>query len=416
MRRLLLITYHFPPSAAAGSFRILGFARHLPKFAWQTVVVAPPRMPREPVDPALSAQVPPETEVIHVPFPQGRRARLLSRMAPHGIWLPRALRACLRLVRTQPPDAVLTSGPPHCIHLLGLVLKRRYQLPWLIDLRDPWRHRNKPLSLLNRSWEAFMERRIMKRADMVITNAPIACSTLQSAFPQYKDKIHTITNGYDPGTLPAALMPPRLPGTVSMVHTGEIYEGRDPLAFLDAVKDLFGIPQNGHRPLHITFLGRNNNGSCNLRQEVRQRRLDSLVEVGGQVEYNQSLEHMARAHILLLLDAPGRRAGVPAKLYEYIGTGRPVLALAEPDSDVAWVLRESGITHRIARPNCPAEIRAALAELLQVVAGEPFDPPAPQNLFRFTREYMARQLAELLSPGATRTEPVFVPAGSLADD
>jgi glycosyltransferase involved in cell wall biosynthesis len=414
MRKLLLITYHFPPSASAGSFRMLGFARHLPKFDWQTVVVAPPQLPREPVDQAQLAQVPSDTGVIYVPFPEGRWARLLSRVAPYGIWLPRARRACLQAVQTHRPDAVLTSGPPHCIHHLGLMLKRRFQVPWVIDLRDPWGHRHKPVGPIRKRWEVLMEERVMKRADAIVANAPLARSTLQDAFPQYRDKIHVITNGYDPEQVLSAQEPPPLPGTVQIVYAGEVYLGRNPRPFLDAIKDLYGQSQNGRPPVQVTFLGRSSTEDCNLLMEIHQRGLGALVEIGGQVGYGRSLASMAQAHILLLLDAPGRRMGVPAKLYEYIGTGRPILALADPNSDVAWVLRESGIPHRIALPTEPAQIKAALAELIQLVTLRRTHSPGPDQLLRFTRENMAKQLVEILHPWGSRNEPdIALPASSL---
>ena len=93
--------------------------------------------------------------------------------------------------------------------------------------------------------------------------------------------------------------------------------------------------------------------------------MNARVSLEEQVPYEQSIRTMVEADVLLLLDSPGRRAGVPAKLYEYIGAGRPILALAEPESDVAWVLRESGVAHRIAPPLDPEAIRRALTELLQ---------------------------------------------------
>src|SRR5258708_14875840 len=130
-----MATYHFPPSPASGSFRLLGFARHLPKHDWRMAVVAPPTMPWEPVDEGLSNQLPPETAVYPVPY---RRGGLVQRIAPFSVWLPRALSACRRAIAEQQPEALLTSGPPHQVHLLGLALKRRYGLPWIADFRDPW--------------------------------------------------------------------------------------------------------------------------------------------------------------------------------------------------------------------------------------------------------------------------------------
>ena len=137
-RKVLILSYHFPPSAASGAFRMLGFARHLPQFGWQTVVVAPPRLDWEPTDEALTERVPSETAVYPIPFPKGWPWKPFGKLFPWGVWLPFAAAGCYRAIRDHRPDVVLTSGPPHVVHLLGRHLHRRTGLPWVADFRDPW--------------------------------------------------------------------------------------------------------------------------------------------------------------------------------------------------------------------------------------------------------------------------------------
>jgi glycosyltransferase involved in cell wall biosynthesis len=179
-----------------------------------------------------------------------------------------------------------------------------------------------------------------------------------------------------------------------IVHAGELYLGRDPRPFLDALSDLKRSPDAAWR---LCFLGRTDAGSYDLEAEIRKRGLEAQVELGGQVSYEQSLYDMARASILLLLDSPGRRSGVPAKLYEYLGAGRPILALAEPDSDTAWVLRESGVPHRIAPPADRAKIRESLVDLIQRMRGQNVPSTDRERLSQFTRKHMAERFAELLN-------------------
>jgi hypothetical protein len=105
---------------------------------------------------------------------------------------------------------------------------------------------------------------------------------------------------------------------------------------------------------------------------------------------------MIDSEILLLIDSPGRRIGVPAKLYEYIGARRPILALAESDGDVAWVLRESGVPHRIAPVTDTHKIRHALHELLKEYSDRKVPASDPKASSRFTREMLTRQLVQLL--------------------
>jgi hypothetical protein len=181
-----------------------------------------------------------------------------------------------------------------------------------------------------------------------------------------------------------------------------VYAGRDPSAFLDALQDLLAHASRAERPVRVQFLGKldKNRDPSLLETAIRSRGMESVVSIADHVPYVRSLEQMVRSDILLLLDSPGRRIGVPAKLYEYLGAGRPVLALAEPESDTAWVLRESGIPHRIARPNDRLAIKQALCELMdEDDTGWNGGRPAGGRL-TFTRESLARQLATILD-GAT---------------
>jgi glycosyltransferase involved in cell wall biosynthesis len=152
------------------------------------------------------------------------------------------------------------------------------------------------------------------------------------------------------------------------------------------------------KALRVRFVGGygSNLVKAEVEDQVRTLGLENIVSIAGQVPYAESLRAMARADILLLLDSPGRRAGVPAKLYEYLGAGRPILALAESDSDVAWVLSESNLAHRIAPPLDSNAIHQALLELIQDPSTPSCAGDAPDRNPRFSREQLSGELAELL--------------------
>ncbi len=408
LKKLLLITYHFPPSAASGAFRLLGFARHLPTFGWQPLVVAPPTLPWEPTDPHLAAQVPAEAIVRHAPYPASA-PRLLRIMAQNGIWLPRAWSACKQLVREERPDAILTSAPPHCVHALGHYLKRRAGLPWVADLRDPWISDGSLKRLgLHQRWELRWERRVFANADLILANAPNACRMFQETYPLERGKIVTLTNGFDPR--------PRFDDDVSrkdaclrLLHAGEIYAGRDPAPLLEALARL-----NADGPTHrLQVLGRCDAALPALLQE---RGWADFVQMEGQRSYEETLDALSAADILVLFDSPGRRIGVPAKLYEYLGAGRPILALAEADGDTAAILRSSGVLHRIAPPRDAIQIGRAITGLaLEMRSARAVGDPV--LLRRFTRETLTQSLARRLD--ALIGEHIdFAPvgAGSVSDD
>jgi len=395
LRTVLTLTYHFPPSSASGSFRLLGFARHLPSHGWRAAVVAPPGLPWEPTDPGLLAQVPPETVVYSAPYLTSRVAR---KFAKYKGWFPRALRAAEKAIREQKPEAIFTSGPPHQIHWLGLWLKRRHGLPWVADFRDPWysEARLERGKTFESRWISSQESLVMRHADAVIANAPGACKQLCDAYPQHRSKFVTLPNGYDREKFEglAAEVEPRQPGApLRLVHAGAIYVGRDPLPVLDAVKRV----SEGAEPvaLDVRFFGPPPENGMDLGREIEARGLCDRVKLHGQVSYAKALREMASADVLLLMDSPGRTVGVPAKLYEYIGAGRPILALGEQGGDLALVLEQSGLPYRIAPPGDASAIATALVELLKASTDQS-DRPARDG-HKFSREAIAGQLADLLN-------------------
>ncbi len=402
-RTLLLVSYHFPPSAASGSFRLLGFSRHLPRFGWRVVVVAPPRLPWEAVDPELALQVPTETSVYHVRHDlRGPLGLPLKLYAPLVSWLPKAWWACRRAIRENEPAAFLTSGPPHHAHRLGLWLKQFYGIPWVADFRDPWvtgleaAGGSVPKGRRNRNAAQRLESRVMDLADVVIANTPGACASLQQGYPANAHKMHAIPNGYDPETFERLDASPPAVGEMTIIHPGQLYGGRDPRPFLDAIKVLSSDSQPGMKRFRVKFSGNLDTPSFNLQREIENRSLGEIVSVSGQVPYLQSLREMKQADLLLLLDTPGRRTGVPAKLYEYIGAKRPILALGESDGDLAWVLRQSGLPYRIAPPHDSERIRDLLIEL-SCVAGELSPAVSTQTgPARFSRENLTAELAKYL--------------------
>jgi glycosyltransferase involved in cell wall biosynthesis len=393
-RRLLILTYHFPPSAASGAYRLLGFARHLPRYGWRTDVIAPASLPWEPTDQHLLEQVSADTTIHSVAYPRGRMSKVFRRLAKFGVWLPGALRMLRRVVSEARPDAVLTSGPPHCVHALGMYAKRFFGIPWAADFRDPWvvgdaEEERKLLRVrLARRWERIF----LHNADLVIGNAPRARAALQNAYPEFGDKIVTITNGFDPEGFPPRL--PRDPAQkeIRILHAGEIYCGRDPRPFLDALTELHEGEESLAQSLRARFLGR----ATDVAREIRSRGLTETVTADGQVPYDVVRVAMAEADILLLLDSPGRKVGVPAKLYEYLGADAAILALTEEDGDTAEVLRQSGVLHRIAPPLHPERIRRAVKELVACVRKQNGAQIGDRRVEIFTRAATAGLLAGYL--------------------
>jgi glycosyltransferase involved in cell wall biosynthesis len=396
-RKVLMLTYHFPPSAGAGVFRILGFAEHLPSYGWECVVVAPHRLPWEPAGEALLQRIPSGTAVFRISYPNHWFWKPLRKVYPWGAWLPFAAIRAYQAIRDHHPDLLLTSGPPHVIHLLGRQVHRWSGLPWIADFRDPWVAGDPSLTSPHPAgWEVRAERRVIGEADAIIANTPSACELLCRAYPGYAGKMTSITNGYDPGEFEANPIRPFSRPTIDVIHTGTIYANRSPNPFLDAIQGL-GPEVLAGKSLRVRFVG----GLIHPEQrhdiEAKIREVDSArVLLEDHIPHAESIRAMVQSDLLLLLDTPGRRAGVPAKLYEYIGAGRPILALADPEGDVAWVLKESGAPHRVAPPLDSEAIKRAMIELLRdPLTSRPGARSGPSDS-RFTRKRLAGEFAAQL--------------------
>jgi glycosyltransferase involved in cell wall biosynthesis len=265
------------------------------------------------------------------------------------------------------------------------------------DFRDPWISGDQSSSYLKAGWwEPRAEAAVVRGADAIILNTPRAREQLASAYPQHAAKMVAISNGYDPETFQANPIPPCSHEVVEIIHAGQVYANRDPAPFLEAVRGWAAEFGSDPQRLRIRFLGCEGDRAELVGRHAREASVSHLVSVSGIMPHAEALRAMCQADILLLLDSPGRMGGVPAKLYEYLGAGRPILALAEPNSDVDWVLRRSGAVHRLAPPRDSQAIRRALVELTtqssSLLKGQTNRPgPLP-----FTRMALAAELANLL--------------------
>jgi glycosyltransferase involved in cell wall biosynthesis len=322
---------------------------------------------------------------------------------------------CRALVRQHRPEAVITTSPPVCASFIGEYLKQKFGLPWIADYRDP-SYANNPFRKVpigKYHWEARLEMRTMRRADQITANTPIMLQGLHAAYPQHADKITLVTNGFDRDIVPLTPLPPVVNRELTIVHAGELYVGRDPRPIFEALAQL--RQEHPDQRWRLRLLGQSYVGD--LAGELRQRRLEDIVSIEGQVGFAQALKSIQDAHILMVLHTPGFKMTIPAKLYDYIAAGRPILALAEPDGDIAWVLKTAGVLHRIAplRKNpSPVEakgvveqIKQALKELRCEIQAQPAPIHPTDQAERFTRHHMAELMAQCLdrcvpAPAPTR--------------
>ncbi len=450
MKKLLLITYHFPPDAAVGALRPAKFAQYLPEYDWKPFVLSvkenyyerldrgrmgagvasdqiwrtrvwpnPGRLYRKLKEWVYSIRGKREIFEEKVNTFQSNRAlpagnggilRQIRRVilslleVADGLlgWVPPALSTAFFLYKRSPIDCLYTSGPPHVAHLIGLALKKRYGTRWVADFRDPWIlnpiRSAQAKSTLSEWLEQWMEKEVVTHADNIISVTDRMTQAFQSLYPQIeKTKFVTIPNGYDPDDF-VGIPPPLNPNKFRMSYLGTFYVGRTPAPFLQAVQELIQEGQIQSEKLEIRFIGacRYSDGQS-VEEMIRDRHLSTVVHIVDPIPHKQALAEMMASHVLLLF-APNQYYQVPAKTFEYLGTGADILALT-PEGATADLIQNTG-RGVVVDPDSIPHIKEAIASLYQKYQTRNWQlrdgGPSPQNLSRYHRKTLTKELVTLL--------------------
>ena len=392
-RNILLITYHYPPSTAVGGLRLANFARYLPAHGWQPSVLTikdrylgqldPERLlglehariyktakmptvsdlylrlknmlalrsPRDVQGTRQQLNRPASKDLKHAAGEtlQERLKRYLFSLIlclPDGErnWITPAVARGLGIIRRKRIDCILTSCPPYSVHLIGLLLKLITGVHWIADFRDPWITGSKKrlyyTSRLSMRIEGWLEKIVLRRADRVLANTGLLLQMLQQAHADVgPSKFIQIPNGFDMQKF-AAYRHLRKYKSFTVAYTGSLYFGRSPEPVLWALQALIVAGRLSREAVCVKLVG--HCGQINGRptaEVVRHYGLEGIVEVSPPVPYRKAMEIIARSHVALLL-APDQPFQIPAKAYDYLGTGTPILALAGPGA-TADMVRET---------------------------------------------------------------------------
>ena len=379
MKCVLMVAFHFPPLAgSSGIQRTLRFAQHLPKFDWQPLVLSASPRAYERVSSDMNADILPGT-VVRRAFAldtarhlsvSGRYVGAMARPDRWISWRFDGVRQGLQMIRKYKPAVIWSTYPIATAHLIGAELHRRTGIPWVADFRDPMAQEGYPADPL--TWEQFrqIEQMAMTQATRCVFTTPGAAAYYRQLHPEAAARIEVIENGYDEETFTGLLgsgtigtPQPLVPGSLTLLHSGIVYPSeRDPTQLMVALRQLHDA--GTIRPGSLTVRFRAAVAEDLLRQLAKQHGVEPYVEVCPPITYRDALSEMMRADGLLIMQASNCNAQIPAKLYEYLRTGCPVLCLTDPVGDTANVLRQAGID-AIAPLDDAAEIASLLARFLQ---------------------------------------------------
>ena len=421
-RRVLIITYYWPPSGGSGVQRWLKFAKYLPDSGWEPVIFTPENPDFDLRDESLEKEVPKQLEVIK--FPIWEPYQLFSRVKgktkthpgrlleqkekgflekaaiwaranllvpdPRVFWVKPSVKFLTDLVQSGQFQAVITTGPPHSMHLIGRELKRKTGLPWIADFRDPWSQweflDTLPMTSFIRKKHQQLEQTVLKEANVVLTISPTFQGDLEKLA---RRKINLLTNGYDPGDIPLGFSPrEKEAGKLHLVYSGIIDAIRNPIPLMEALKAEF---EGGVEEVKWTFVGK---VSEQVQAYVKQDPwLSERIHFAGYVSHGEVFGFYAKADVLVLIltDTKNAQGNIPGKLFEYLATEVPVLALGDPKGDSAKILKDAGAGEVIAHTDA-LTIRGQLRALMDSSAKK----VDPKDLEKYSRQYLSHQLAKIL--------------------
>lgn len=412
MKRILMIAFHFPPlSGGSGIQRTLRFVQHLPRLGWQPIVLsADPRAYLE-TGTDLLGEIPPGTVVQrsfaldtarHLAF-KGRYLGWMARPDRWISWQWAAVRDGMRLIEQFKPDVIWSTYPIATAHKIGAELQRRSGLPWVADFRDPMAQDDYPTDPA--VWQSFkqVEARAMQQAARCVFTTPGAARTYQATYPEAAGRIRVIENGYDEDAFAAvatltgatATRVRLNPGKVTLLHSGIVYPSeRDPTQFFEALANVLQHGKLQRDTLKVRFRAAVHDEL--LQALAAQHGLQDVIELCPPIPYRDALAEMSQADALLVMQAANCNAQIPAKLYEYLRAGRPILGLTDPDGDTAQALRNAGIV-TLAGLDSVQDIETMLSHVIPDIVRGNGTLPLPDFVRQASRESRAAALSSLLT-------------------
>jgi glycosyltransferase involved in cell wall biosynthesis len=388
--RILLISFHFPPSAAIGGMRMANFARWLPALGWEPQVLTIAERHIELLDSERMRDVdgvaihrtsilpsaldlygaakarlrgarrapPGATEAAQEALPATGPAResLRARLRRYVLsflllpdhergWIIPATRAAVRLLRRERMQWFMTSCPPYSVHLIGLAVKSLTGARWAADFRDPWMttgsKRMYPTCALSRRIESWIEKKVVERADLVVFNVERLSHAYRERYHHVRaDKFVHIPNGIAPRLIEDA-RPVQKYERFTLAYTGSLYVGRTPEPVFQAIARLIAEGRTKPDAIRVKLVGhcRTVNG-VSTAALARRHGLEACVEITDPLPHSEAMDVVRRSHLALLL-APRLPFSIPGKVYDYLAAGTRILAIAE-DGGTADLVRSTG--------------------------------------------------------------------------
>lgn len=427
-KKLLVITYYWPPAGGPGVQRWLKFVKYLPDFNIQPIVYIPENPTYPIIDEGLEREVSDKAIILKNKivepyglasfFGKNKTKKISSGIIPNQkkqsflektllwvrgnifipdarfLWVKPSVKYLRKYLQENNIETVVTSGPPHSLHLIGLQLKQELGVTWLADFRDPWTtigyHKALKLSSYAEKKHKALEHQVLNTADTIIVTSKTTKAEFEAITSQ---PIAVITNGYDVEQV--AKQP--LDEKFTIAHIGSFLSERNPRILWKALKELTKENQDFAADFQLKLLG-----------AVSQEVLDTIVEFKlqdfvlnlGYVSHQDAVAHQRKSQVLLLIeiDSEDTKSIIPGKVFEYMVSERPIVAIGPEGSDFAEIITATN-TGVFFTYDEKEKLKSLLLKYYQDYKANNLKVHAV-GLQKYSRKSLTEQLAKLVTPNS----------------
>jgi glycosyltransferase involved in cell wall biosynthesis len=424
MKRVLIITYYWPPSGGAGVQRWLKFAKYLPEFGWEPIVltVDPKYASYAQHDESLQQEIDQSLKVYRTksyefysiykiisgskeipyggfanekkPTIKGKISRFIRGNFfipdPRKGWNREAYKKAQELIKTFKINTVITTSPPHSTQLIGLKLKKKLNINWIADFRDPWTniyyYNNLYHTHIAKNIDSILEKKVLKNADQIITVSKDIARSLSNKIEDDKvDKIRVIPNGFD--TTDFLNITPEKEKKFTITYTGTMSEVYDLTGFIEALSMLNSAQRKN---IKLRFVGKPFTPTI---KKIKEKVPEIEIDLPGYVEHSESIRFLMQSDLQLLVipDVQDNKGIVTGKFFEYLASQKPILAIGPKGGDLEELINETGSGVMVGY-NDSETITQWLSEQLQKPKGK----QEGFNCDKYSRRMLTEKLSEII--------------------
>ena len=424
MKKVLIISYYFPPAGGPGVQRWLKFVKYLPDFNIQPIVYIPENPTYPIIDNDLISEISKKAIIIKHKifepyqvasfFSKNKIKKISSGLIPNQkkqtflekillwvrgnlfipdariYWVKPSVKYLQKYIHENNIETIITTGPPHSLHLIGLELKQKLNLQWIADFRDPWTTigYQKELKLSNYAIRKHknLEKLVLNAADTII----VTSKTTKQEFLTITNKpIEVITNGYDNEKIANQVLDSKF----SMAHIGSFLSDRNPEILWQSISELILEIPGFDKNLEIKLIGKT---SQEVLYAISRFNLNKYVNNIGYVSHKTAVEEQLKSHVLLLIEinSEDTKSIIPGKLFEYLVSGRPIIGIGPKDSDFQEIIENtnSGFFFEYSQKQ---ELKTIILDYYNQYLNKSLKSNAI-NLEQYSRKKLTERLAKLI--------------------